>query len=299
MMGSKIDKFQKMRRSLDGTSVGDAFGMRILLRPELLVSRTLPAATWRWSDDTHMTLSVVENLAMHGRIDQDSLIAAFARRYAEDPHRAYGLGVRKLLEQVGSRPWQELTTAVFANGSWGNGAAMRATPIGAYFSDDLSCAAAEAILSATVTHAHPEGQAGAAAVAVAAALAAQPAPPVGREFLEAACPYVPAGAVLDGIEKALHIAPEEHAQAVAVLGTGRQISAQDTVPYCLWCAAHHLDNFEEALWTTIAGLEDGDTTCAIVGGIVALAAPIPAEWLAAREALVGLEEWVAGRLITG
>jgi hypothetical protein len=42
------------------------------------------------------------------------------------------------------------------------------------------------------------------------------------------------------------------------------------------------------MWTTVAGLGDRDTTCAIVGGIVALsAAPatIPSTWVAAREPL--------------
>lgn len=45
------------------------------------------------------------------------------------------------------------------------------------------------------------------------------------------------------------------------------------------------------MWTTVAGLRDRDTTCAIVGGIVALSlsTPIPDGWLAQREALPVLE----------
>jgi ADP-ribosylglycohydrolase len=56
----------------------------------------------------------------------------------------------------------------------------------------------------------------------------------------------------------------------------------------LWCAARHIDNFEEALWNTVSGLGDRDTTCAIVGGIVALAvghAGIPSAFVEAREPL--------------
>ncbi len=64
------------------------------------------------------------------------------------------------------------------------------------------------------------------------------------------------------------------------------MSAQDTVPFCLWSAAYRLDHFEEALWWTAKGGGDCDTTCAIVGGIVALSAQaIPAAWLEQREAL--------------
>ena len=69
--------------------------------------------------------------------------------------------------------------------------------------------------------------------------------------------------------------------------------AQDTVPFALWCAARQLTHFEEALWATVSGFGDRDTTCAIVGGIVSLAVGregLPAEWLAARESLTTLAE---------
>jgi ADP-ribosylglycohydrolase len=75
-------------------------------------------------------------------------------------------------------------------------------------------------------------------------------------------------------------------EAAHLLGTGQQISAQDTVPFCIWCAAYHLDDYAEALWHTVSGLGDRDTTCAIVGGIVALSAKnIPLDWIEHREPL--------------
>ncbi len=66
------------------------------------------------------------------------------------------------------------------------------------------------------------------------------------------------------------------------------MTAPDTVPFCLWVAAHHLDNFVEALSQTIRVGGDCDTNAAIVGGIVALSAGrggIPLSWLEAREAI--------------
>lgn len=83
--------------------------------------------------------------------------------------------------------------------------------------------------------------------------------------------------------------------AAATLGNGSLISAQDTVPSTLWCAARHLDNYEEALWATVSGLGDRDTTCAIVGGIVACYTGvdgIPVEWRASREPL---PDWLPRR----
>lgn len=59
-------------------------------------------------------------------------------------------------------------------------------------------------------------------------------------------------------------------------------------PLCLWVAARRSDDFAGALWDTVSALGDRDTTCAIVGGIVALKGGrtnIPSEWLKAREEL--------------
>ncbi len=64
--------------------------------------------------------------------------------------------------------------------------------------------------------------------------------------------------------------------------------ASDTVPYALWCAARCLNDFADALWSTATGLGDVDTTCAMVGGIVALSVghdALPREWLRRREPL--------------
>ena len=57
-------------------------------------------------------------------------------------------------------------------------------------------------------------------------------------------------------------------EAAEKLGTGG--TALHSVPFCVWSAAQHLDDYEEAFWATLRGLGDRDTTCAIVGGIVAL-----------------------------
>ena len=71
---------------------------------------------------------------------------------------------------------------------------------------------------------------------------------------------------------------------VAVLGNGTGLSAQDTVPFALWCAAQHLDDHEAALWLTVSGLGDRDTTGAIMACAVG-AEGIRSAWLQAREPL--------------
>jgi ADP-ribosylglycohydrolase len=274
--------------SLAGLSVGDAFGECFFHYPgEMIANRTVPPGQWRWTDDTHMALSIVEVLREFGYIQQDALAQAFTRRFVADPRRGYGTGAIHLLGQLSQgEDWRAVAPTLFQGGSYGNGGAMRAAPIGGYFAGDPARAAHEGCRSAEITHAHPEGQAGAMAVAAAAAIAAQSACPTGPTFLEAVLPFVPPSLVHSGIVQALGIPPDDHNQAVQQLGTGARISAQDTVPYCLWCAGHHLNDFEVALWVTVSGLGDRDTTCAIVGGIVALSAgQVPLEWADRRELL--------------
>jgi ADP-ribosylglycohydrolase len=276
------------RCSLEGLSVGDAFGeLFFRLPPERTSPDGLPPGPWPWTDDTHMALSIVEVLRIHGRIEQDALARAFARRFREEPHRGYGRGAARLLAELGAGgDWRQLSPRLFGGGSFGNGAAMRVAPVGAYFCDDIERAAREARLSAVVTHTHPEGQAGAIAVAAAAALASRTSPPTGSAFLGEVLPVVPAGLTRDRIAAAVEIPPDALAEAVDRLGTGYEVSAPDTVPFCLWSAAYRLHNFAEALWWTAKGRGDCDTTCAIVGGIAALSAPaIPACWRQRREPL--------------
>jgi ADP-ribosylglycohydrolase len=291
-------RLERARLSLDGLSVGDAFGQRFFYPPSvesLIAERALPQPPWHYTDDTEMALAIVETLDRHGQIDRNELARAFARRYRANPARGYGGMAHEILMSIGAgEPWSVAAGRVFGGaGSLGNGGAMRAAPIGAYWADDYDRVIREARASAEVTHAHPEGQAGAIAVAIAAAWAARRGSG-GRtgsaiELLEAARVHTPPGETRTGLERALTLPLDRSVQSAAsLLGSGLRVTSQDTVPFTLWCAARHIDNYAEAMWATVAGLGDRDTTCAIVGGIVVLATgkwSIPEEWLDAREPL--------------
>lgn len=284
---------ERARLSLAGLSVGDALGERYFGPPdealERIARRELPPPPWRYTDDTEMALSLVEVLERQGRVVPHSLAHSFANRY--DPHRGYGSAAHELLQDFRRGvPWTHAFTLFGGGGSYGNGAAMRVAPVGAYFADDLQAVVENAALSALVTHTHREGVAGTVAVAVAAAHAWI----VGEgevlnveDFLRRVADRTPSSETRDGIEDAAGMAMASPVEVAEQLGSGQRISAQDTVPFALWCAAHHLDSYEEAFWATVSGLGDRDTTCAIVGGVVALSdrrGP-PAAWLEAREPL--------------
>ncbi len=290
------DRARRALAGLRGLAVGDAFGSQFFVPANLpvLSGRTLPDGPWQWTDDTEMACSVVAVLFEHGRVEQDALAAAFAEHHDFD--RGYGPAVNRMLRLIRQEgaDWRELAAGLFdGHGSWGNGAAMRVAPLGAWFAGDPQRAAREAERSALVTHRHPEAVAGAVAVAVAAALLADPTGPAGpaggADLLSRVRELVPRSAVEAGLRRAEDMLDFGDVGTVAaVLGCGRRTSAHDTVPFALWAVARHRGDYAAALWATARAGGDVDTTCAIVGGIAAAAAQggaPPQEWLARTEAL--------------
>ncbi|MEU6220350.1 ADP-ribosylglycohydrolase family protein [Streptomyces sp. NPDC047022] len=282
-------RLERALASLRGLAVGDALGSQFFVPANypLLRRRELPPGTWQWTDDTEMACSVVSVLARHRRIDQDDLARSFAQHHDFD--RGYGPAVNRLLRLVREGgDWRELSSALFdGRGSWGNGAAMRIAPLGAWYADDPEQATHQAEISAYPTHQHREAVVGAMAVAAAAALAADPAgPPAPAALLDGVVALVPKSAVGAGLRRARDMLDYADATTVAaVLGCGRRTTAHDTVPFALWSAARALGDYEQAFWTTAQVGGDVDTTCAIVGGVLASggAGTPPAEWLRRTE----------------
>ncbi|MEU2563977.1 ADP-ribosylglycohydrolase family protein [Streptomyces longispororuber] len=285
--------------SLRGLAVGDALGSQFFtpVHYPLLKRRELPDGPWPWTDDTEMACSVLAVLATHGRIDQDALARSFAERHHAD--RGYSPAVNSLLARIrGGEDWRELASALFkGQGSWGNGASMRIAPLGAWYASDPEQATHQAEISAYTTHQHREAVVGAMAVAAAAALAADPTgPPTAKALLDGVVDLVPRSAVGAGLRRARDMLDYGDAGTVAaVLGCGRRTTAHDTVPFALWSAARALGDYEKAFWTTAGVGGDMDTTCAIVGGVVAAAGgKPPALWLERTEPLPGWVPTTAG-----
>lgn len=295
------DHGERMKRALlsfEGLSTGDGFGECFFASSNTIERRLrlreLPKSPWRVTDDTVMALSIVRCLKRRGFIDQDQLASAFAEEYARNPNRGYGGMAQQILAAIGDGfSWKEVSRWAFnGQGSCGNGGAMRSAPIGAYFADDLDRVIYEAKCSAEVTHAHADGKTGAVAVALAGAWMVQSfasSPEPSHALIEFVLGRIPHTETYHELLRALDVPFEiEPPIAARILGNGSRVIASDTVPFCLWCAARHANCYTDALWTTVRGLGDRDTTCAIVGGIVALSCGrkgISPEWLNAREPL--------------
>ena len=107
----------------------------------------------RFTDDTVLTVATAHAILDGSPADYASAYLRFGRRY---PHAGYGESFRKWLRASDPRPY----------GSWGNGSAMRVSPVGWAF-DTVEDVLREAERSASVTHDHGEGVKGAQAVALA------------------------------------------------------------------------------------------------------------------------------------
>ncbi|RYG62616.1 ADP-ribosylglycohydrolase family protein, partial [bacterium] len=227
MDSSPLARQARAKNSLEGLSVGDAFGQGFFMSLELAARlmgseefgkppydfqddfilrefvgtriTSLIVSPWRWTDDTALAIEIVRNLTRFDAIEPQALATGFCRRYLSDPQRGYGGAMHDLLPQLRFGDWESRAGALFnGTGSFGNGAAMRSAPIGAYFADSPSDAARHAANASKVTHSHLEGVAGGVAIAMAACFAADTAIN-GAELIERVIPFVSEGEVRKGL----------------------------------------------------------------------------------------------------
>ena len=138
-----------------GAIVGDVIGSAYEASPIKQTDFQVFPPGARFTDDTVLTVATAEALLGDG--DYAAAYRRYGRAY---PNAGYGVSFYRWLFSEGAGPY----------GSWGNGAAMRVSPVG-FALDSVDAVLAEAAHSAAVTHDHPEGIKGAQATALAVFLA--------------------------------------------------------------------------------------------------------------------------------
>ena len=119
MVSSLQDPITRARCSLEGLSVGDAFGETFFVDPDfvegLIAERALAARTWTYTDDTLMAMSIFYVLRQHGHIHQAALAQSFAERY--DRTRGYGPAMHRLLWEIKcGEDWSERASSLCGPG---------------------------------------------------------------------------------------------------------------------------------------------------------------------------------------
>ncbi len=198
-----------------------------------------------FTDDTVMTIAVAEGLMNGGRPeDYIKAMKRFGRMY---PRAGYGGNFRHWLSSDDDGPYN----------SWGNGSAMRVSPVGWRF-DTLEETEKAAEISAAVTHNHPEGVKGAQATAAAIFLARK------RNSKEKIKLYIESEYSYDLSRTLADIRPVYEFNE----------SCQRTVPEAI-IAFLESDGFEDAVRNAISLGGDSDTLAAITGSIAEAAYGIP------------------------
>lgn len=217
-----------------------------------------------YTDDTQMTIGVLETLIAKRCIDIDFLAARFAENY--HPNRGYGQGARKIINAIGfGEDWRSLAATIFGGeGSLGNGAAMRVAPIGVFFMDDLQRVASEAAESAKPTHQHPIGIDGARLLAVATSLAARSQGELldRQAFLKALIPFAETEEFTWQINHALMLAP-----FASLVCFGNSLEANRSVMTSIIAFADSPNDYSQAISRAIGQGNDVDTLAAMTGAI--------------------------------
>ena len=234
-----------------GAIIGDTVGSRFEWHNHR--SKDFDFLTYKCepTDDSIMTLAIAKAiLKSEGDVNK---LPDLAVRYMQKlgrlyPDTGYGGAFRKWIRSNNPKPY----------GRFGNGAAMRVSPVG-FAAGSMNEAKAMSKAVTKVTHNHPEGLKGAEATTVAIFMALH-----GKSMLEIRDyidkNYYPMNFTLDGIRNSYQFSE----------------TCQDTVPQAMM-AFFESTGFEDAIRNAISIGGDSDTIAAITGGIAEAYYGIPSE----------------------
>lgn len=243
-----------------GALAGDIIGSRFEWHNIKTKEFELFTAESRFTDDTVLTVAQADSLL--GGEPFTAKLKGYFRQY---PDAGYGGRFFNWAASDSLEPYY----------SFGNGSAMRISPVGWYF-DDLTTVLDEARRSAAVTHNHPEGIKGAQAVAAAILLARQGKSKAEiRSFISDLFDYDFGWSLAD-------IRPYYVFD----------VTCQGSVPQALQ-AFFESDGFVDAIRNAVSIGGDSDTIACITGGVAeAFYGKVPGA--IAREVFARLDEKLAG-----
>lgn len=243
-----------------GAIIGDIVGSRWEFSPTNDYNFELFSDENDFTDDTICTVAIADAL-LHGSDDYGRYLHEWCRRYPY-PMGGYGGRFAAWVRSDNPQPY----------GSFGNGSAMRVSPIGWWFDDNTSIAE-QAEKTAACTHNHKQGIIGAQAVALAVRDAIslkadlQGNPLTGDYLLK------------NGLQNAiaLYANPTDFTIDLERHRNRFDETCQGTVPVALWIVLNS-KSFEDAIRQAICLGADADTLGAIVGSIA--------------EPLWGIPQWI-------
>jgi len=242
-----------------GAILGDMVGSRFEFHNYLGKDFEFLTDRSEFTDDTVMTCAVAQAL-MDSRADFSDLprktVEAMQGIGRQFPNCGYGARFYRWMFTDDPKPYM----------SYGNGSAMRISPVG-FAARDVEEAKRLSAAVTAVSHNHPEGLKGAEATAVAIVLAREGG--TKAEIRSAMEAYYDLGMSVDKYRRCWE-------------GHGREI-CQIAVPQALTCFLEGED-YEDVIRNCISIGGDSDTIAAIAGGIAEAFYGVPGEYLAQAKA---------------
>lgn len=225
-----------------GAIIGDIVGSRFEFHNYLSKEFSFLTPGCRFTDDSVMTCAVAQAL-MDSKEDFSDLpektVAAMQRIGRQYPNCGYGARFIHWMFTDNPQPYN----------SYGNGSAMRVSPVG-FVARDVSEAKKLSAAVTCVSHNHPEGIKGAEATAVAIVMARQ-----GKAKEE----------IRSAMEEYYDLSTSVDEYRNNWQGHGREI-CQVSLPQALACFFEG-ENYEDVIRNCISIGGDSDTIAAIAGGI--------------------------------
>lgn len=247
-----------MQNKIFGAVVGDIVGSRYEFHNVKTTRFELISDGSRFTDDSVMTLAVARWLLTDTMHTPAALVGCMQELGRRHPRAGYGGNFYRWLFADNPQPYH----------SWGNGSAMRVSPVGLY-ANTLNEALHLAKITAAVSHNHPEGIKGAQAIASCVYLCCE-----GRtkerikDYVERTFGY-DLNRTTDGIRP----------------GYKFDVSCQGSVPEAI-IAFLEGNTFEEVIRLAVSLGGDSDTIACMAGAIAACIYPIPLDLAGACEDLL-------------
>ena len=259
----------------------------------------------KYTDDTAMARQIALSFVEQKKLDVGAIARRFTEEYFDQPDRGYGGAVREVFEKLRDQDYKEplgpASEQFGGSGSYGNGAGMRAHPIGIAMVEESEKEVVEMAQDiAKVTHSHAHGVMGGVMQAVGVYHALRGATPAEvRERVEATVEddidySMKMGIIhrsLDKSEDDLDYIVQGGDEAA---GLGNGVAALESVPTALFCFLKVLGRedtgkersveasqalFEEVLVLAIRCGGDTDTiasmACALAGAALGQQAVAP------------------------
>lgn len=236
-------------KGIIGAIAGDVIGSAYEFNPTREYNFELFTPDSTFTDDTVLTMTNAQWLLEDEQHTHEKLVRIMLDWCWKYPDRGYGGRFARWIHDTDPQPYN----------SFGNGSAMRVSPVG-YYAKTLDEALELAKISAEVTHNHPEGIKGAQATAAAIFLARQ-------GWSKQDIRYY--------VEKTFNYDLSRTLEEIRPTFTFDE-TCQRTVPEAITCFMEGKD-YEDVVRLSVALAGDADTIAAIAGSISSAVDEVPNE----------------------